>query len=242
MKREYFPLNMFSGEVVKLFLKFDLYNVIFDSLKSFHIFAIKDLKVKLAIEDILLKDAVLENKKVSGKRLVSNKRKILFCEINLCENSNVQILFELRIYQKKAKGIILNKFFTLDSISSFPSDISHVLMFYTSIFIMEKELEKQRKKIGELKLSQKSFEDEIMTLDFQSIVALSHRRLLTCFEESQIRYTYLKLLFSYDEHSSKIDDGKQRKQAEEINSQIKHILDFCEKKFPKSLLKPKAPE
>jgi hypothetical protein len=142
MKREYFPLKMFPIEVFKLFAKFDIPSFEVKNTNTVVCYAIKDLQLKRAIEKLLLSDAVEVNPKVKGETLVSNKRKPLYLSLHIV-GSDIP-MWELRVYQDRAKGIILNKFSILENYSDFPFELATVLLLLTQKYFDAKKEQELR--------------------------------------------------------------------------------------------------
>ncbi|MDD4151505.1 MAG: hypothetical protein PHR68_02740 [Candidatus Gracilibacteria bacterium] len=241
MKREIFSVEMTLAEIFNLFYRFSKIAIKMIDSKNVILFEIKDFQQKNEIAKKLMESAVRQNPKANGKRILSNKRKSLFLKASIVKNS-FRDMWRFEICQPNARGIIIDKYTSFFSFSDINSEMLLLFSLMTNQYLAEMQNQELKNELGNLKLSQKAFEDSIMFLDQDSIRILSRRVYITTFEKKQLKYTYEKQLNSYDEHSSKIDDGKQRQEVEERNAIIKRNLKDLKIRFPNFFSKFKSPE
>lgn len=231
MKREYFPLNMYPIDVFKLFAKFDIPHFEVKNTRTIVCYEIKDLQLKREIEKLLIEDAIEANLKVKGEVLVSNKRKPLYMSLQISD-TNIP-MWELRIYQERAKGIILNKLSGLENYAAFPFELATVLLLLTQKYLAEKNERELQRKNQELRSEFKMFKHEQMLLKKEDLEYFLTIDYITSPERNQVLYTFDYYKSQKCMHPEMIESLAQSQAAFRNNAEIQPIIDLCKECFDK---------
>jgi len=213
IKSKYYPLNIGLEYVLSIFeVNSNLSYKVNDN--EFILFEIYDLDKAKEVEDIFLG---FSNTK---KRIITNHqgKKPLILSFRFRQN-RVKDMWEFLIYQKKSRGIILNKFSTTESLP---------LKLFEIIKPIENDISYNKKFVlleNNFNNTFKKHEMEVFLLKSKDLKIISSRSEITSFEKKQILFTYVYYNSMYDENVSKIDDNDLYKTTLSLNKKVKPILD-----------------
>lgn len=221
---EVFPLTMSPAEIFTLFNSVEFPTIELIDSRNVIFFKVDSLRSMLYIEEKLLKSVIEYNPKAKGKKLISNKRKPLFLKASLLSKSSDYDIWQFRIYQEHAQGIIIETNISLNSYADIGAELSIVLMMLTERYYREKEAIKSERKLAVL-------ESKLFLLSREDLEYFTTMNYITGPEKNQVIYTYDFYKKQYDLYTEHIDDNRQKEEKDAENAKIKPILQLCEKCF-----------
>lgn len=220
-QQEVLPLKMNAKEIFVLFSSVAFAAIELIDSRNVIFFKIDSLRAMIEIEKELLKSVVEYNPQWKADKLVSNKRKPLFLKASLLSNPSGIDMWQFRIYQEHAQGIVIETNLSLNSYADIGAELSVVLLMLTDRYHREKEAIASKRKFAEL-------EQKYALLELEDLQIYLNRQELTSVEKKQIIYTQEFYSRVYDEYAEYIDDGNIYNEVISSNEHAKIILDLCE--------------
>lgn len=213
-------------EFLEVFSKFYKPSLSRQGRKTINLFYIDSQESIKAILKELVRLGLLAD---FANKLISNKSKALIVDVKASiESGNI---FEMSIYQPRAKGAVIKCFFNLSTIKNYEDNQLLCILYYFCLNL-EKNLNikalKNKNKKGLLDTKNK-----FLILEKYELELYHKRQKMTDKEREQVLYTYYHYEKQYNYYTEHIDDNKQKAKAEQENTKIIPFFTLCEKCFKK---------
>lgn len=225
-QQEVRPLKMNAKEIFVLFSSVAFAAIELIDSRNVIFFKIDSLRAMIEIEKELLKSVVEYNPKWKSDKLISNKRKPLFLKASLISNPSGIDMWQFRIYQEHAQGIVIETNISLDSYADIGAELSLVLLMLTDRYHREQFSNKMEQKFRKLEHKQMLLEKE----DLEYFLTMDY---ITSPEKNQVIYTFDYYKSQKDEYPEMIELFSQHQAAIANNAKIKPIIDLCVDCFEK---------
>lgn len=225
-QQEVRPIKMNAKEIFALFNGVASPEIEFIDSRNVILFEVDSLRTMLQIEKVLLKSLVEFNSEWEADKLVSNKRKPLFLKASLISSPVDLDVWQFRIYQEHAQGIVIETNLSLNSYADIGAELSVVLLMLTERYHREQFSQKMERKF-------KMFKHEQMLLKKEDLEYFLNIDYITSPERNQVIYTFDYYKSQKCMHPEMIESLAHSQAAFRNNAEIQPIIDLCKECFDK---------